>query len=61
MLLRDSTVYDGRAREELAVACFLLGDRNESARLWRELLAERRLPETERERVQRNLAVAAAA
>jgi len=61
VLILDSTVYEWRARDELAVACFLLGDRNESARLWRELLAERRLPETERERVQRNLAVAAAA
>ncbi|HEY2395138.1 MAG TPA: glycosyltransferase [Rudaea sp.] len=57
----DSTVYEWRARDELAVACFLLGDRDESARLWRELLADRRLPVTERERVQRNLAVAAAA
>jgi len=61
VLILDSTVYEWRARDELAVACFLLGDRYESARLWRELLAERRLPETERERVQRNLAVAAAA
>ncbi len=57
----DSTVYEWRARDELAVACFLLGDRSESAHLWRELLADRRLPVAERERVQRNLAVAAAA
>jgi hypothetical protein len=56
----DSTVYDWRARDELAVACFLLGDRSESARLWSELLADKRLPVGERERVQRNFAVAAA-
>jgi glycosyltransferase involved in cell wall biosynthesis len=56
----DSTVYDWRARDELAVACFLLGDRGESARLWSELLADKRLPSGERERVQRNFAVAVA-
>jgi glycosyltransferase involved in cell wall biosynthesis len=61
VLILDSTVYEWRARDELAVACYLLGDRSESARLWRELLAEPRLPGTERERVQRNLAVAVAA
>ena len=57
-LILDSTVYEWRARDELAVACHFLGDRAESARLWRELLADRRLPAVERERVQRNLAVA---
>jgi glycosyltransferase involved in cell wall biosynthesis len=57
-LILDSTVYDWRARDELAVACHFLGDRAESARLWRELLADRRLPAAERERVRRNLAVA---
>ena len=60
VLILDSTVYEWRARDELAVACHFLGDRAESARLWRELLADRRLPEGERERVQRNLAVAEA-
>jgi hypothetical protein len=49
-----------RARDELAVACFLSGDRSESARLWSELLADKRLPIAERERVQRNFAVAVA-
>ncbi len=57
-LIIDSTIYDWRARDELAVACHFLGDRAESARIWRELLADRRLPAAERERVLRNLAVA---
>jgi len=60
VLILDSTVYEWRARDELAVACHFLGDRAESARIWRELLADRRLPAGERERVQRNLAVAEA-
>jgi glycosyltransferase involved in cell wall biosynthesis len=59
-LILDSTVYEWRALDELAVACHFLGDRAESARLWRELLADQRLPSSERERVQRNLAVAEA-
>jgi glycosyltransferase involved in cell wall biosynthesis len=59
-LILDSTVYEWRARDELAVACHFLGDRAESVRLWRELLADQRLPARERERVQRNLAVAEA-
>lgn len=58
VLILDSTVYEWRARDELAVACWSCGDRQESARLWRELLADRRLPAGERERVQRNLAAA---
>ena len=57
VLILDSTVYEWRARDELAVACHFLGDRAESARLWRELLADPRLPARERERVQRNLSV----
>jgi hypothetical protein len=55
-LILDSTVYEWRARDELAVASHFLGDRAESARLWRELVADRRLPAGERE--QRNVAVA---
>jgi glycosyltransferase involved in cell wall biosynthesis len=51
----DQSVYDWRARDELALAAHACGDRTESARLWRELLAEQRLPPGERERVQRNL------
>ncbi len=55
VLIIDQTVYDWRARDELAVATYLCGDRSESARLFRELLANPRLPPGERERVQRNL------
>jgi hypothetical protein len=57
-LILDSTVYEWRARAELAVACHYLGDRAESTRLWRELLADPRLPAHERERVRANLAAA---
>lgn len=60
VLILDSTVYEWRAHDELAVACYLLGDRSESARLWSELLSDQRLPAAERERVQRNFAVAVA-
>jgi len=59
-LILDSTVYEWRARAELAVACHFLGDRAESVRLWRELVADPRLPAHERERMQQNLASAAA-
>jgi glycosyltransferase involved in cell wall biosynthesis len=55
-LILDSTVYEWRARAELAVACQFLGDRAESVRLWRELLTDTRVPAHERERIQRNLA-----
>jgi tetratricopeptide (TPR) repeat protein len=61
VLILDSTVYDWRARDELAVASFYCGDRQISARLWRELLDDRRLPAEERARVQSNLDAAVAA
>ena len=51
----DRSVYDWRARDELAVAAFACGDRAESVRLWRQLLAEACLPDQERARVQGNL------
>ena len=51
----DQTVYDWRARDEWSVAAYWCGDRELSARLCRELLADPRLPPGERERVQRNL------
>lgn len=54
-LIVEASVYEWRARDELAVACFACGERRESARLWRELLADPRLPAGERQRVQRNL------
>ena len=59
LLIFDSTVYDWRARDELAFAEYNCGDRRESARLWRALVAEGRLPDAERERIQRNLAALA--
>jgi glycosyltransferase involved in cell wall biosynthesis len=57
-LIVEPSVYEWRARDELAVACFACGDRGESARLWRELLADPRLPPPERERLRRNLTAA---
>lgn len=55
VLFIDQTVYDWRARDELAVSAYWCGDRALSARLCRELLADARLPPGERERVQKNL------
>jgi tetratricopeptide (TPR) repeat protein len=60
-LIVDSTVYEWRARDELAVAEHNLGNARESVRLWRTLLDEGRLPAPERERIERNLAAVAAA
>lgn len=58
MLLVDTSVYLWRARDELAVASFLLGDYGLCARLCEELLADPHLPADERERVQNNRASA---
>jgi glycosyltransferase involved in cell wall biosynthesis len=60
VLFMDQTVYDWRARDELAVSAYWCGDRELSARLCRELLADKRLPDAERERVQKNLEFATA-
>jgi glycosyltransferase involved in cell wall biosynthesis len=60
VLFIDQTVHDWRARDELAVASYWCGDRAESARLCRELLADPKLPASERERVQKNLEFATA-
>jgi glycosyltransferase involved in cell wall biosynthesis len=60
LLFMDQTVYDWRARDELAVSSYWCGDRALSARLCRELLADKRLPDGERERVQKNLEFALA-
>jgi tetratricopeptide (TPR) repeat protein len=54
-LFLDASVYDWRARDEWAVSSYWCGDRETSARLCGELLADPRLPASERERVQRNL------
>ena len=55
LLFIDQTVHAWRARDELSIAAYWCGDYAESARLCRELLADARLPDAERERVQRNL------
>jgi hypothetical protein len=55
LLFIDQTVHDWRARDEWSISAYWCGDYAESARLCRELLADARLPEAERARVQRNL------
>ena len=55
VLFIDRSVYDWRARDELAVAAYWCGDRALSATLYRELLADARLPSRERARVAKNL------
>jgi hypothetical protein len=56
VLFVDASVYDWRARDELSIAAYWCGDRAQSARLCRELLADARLPPEQRERVRANLA-----
>jgi glycosyltransferase involved in cell wall biosynthesis len=58
VLFIDRTVYDWRARDELAVAAYWCGDRELSAKLCRELLADPRLPDVQRERMTKNLGFA---
>ncbi len=60
VLFIDRSVYDWRARDELAVAEYWCGDRALSAKLCHELLADVRLPERERARVAKNLEFAQA-
>ena len=55
VLFLDRTVYDWRARDELAVALYYTNERKESERLCRELLDDPNLPEKERPRIRRNL------
>jgi len=55
VLFIDRPVYDWRARDELAVALYWCGERPESARVCRELLADARLPAEQRARVAKNL------
>lgn len=54
LLLVDLSVYHWRARDELAIAAFFLGDYSLSMRIWGELLTDSRLPSNERERVGAN-------
>ena len=60
LLFIDRSVHDWRARDEWAVSAYWCGDYADSARLCRELLADARLPEAQRERVQKNLDFAVA-
>ena len=55
LLFIDEGVYTWRARDELSVSAYWSGDRPLCAKLCRELLDDPRLPDSERERVQRNL------
>lgn len=55
VLFIDRPVYDWRARDELAVALYWCGERKESTRLCRELLANPHLPQDQRARVAKNL------
>ncbi len=55
LLFVDRTVLAWRARDEYSIAAYWCGDYAESARLCRELLADSRLPDNERPRVQKNL------
>ena len=54
LLLVDTSVYDWRARDEVALASFFLCEYSACARLCEELLADPRLPQSERGRVQAN-------
>ncbi len=58
VLFIDRPVYDWRARDELSIALYWCNEREESARLCRELLADPRLPNEQRERVAKNLGFA---
>jgi len=60
MLFIDSSVHAWRARDEWAVAAYWCGDYADSARLCRELLADARLPDVQRARIQKNLEFALA-
>jgi glycosyltransferase involved in cell wall biosynthesis len=54
----DPTVYLWRARDELALAAYFVDDYDTCIGTWRELLADPRLPSTERGRVETNLEAA---
>ena len=55
VLFVDASVYNWRARDELAIACYWNGERARSAELCRALLEDSRLPADQRDRVARNL------
>lgn len=56
MLFVEDSVYAWHALDELAIACYWRGKRDEARDINERLLASGRLPEGERERVQKNLA-----
>jgi glycosyltransferase involved in cell wall biosynthesis len=58
ILFVDASVYEWRARDELAVAAYWCGERELSAQLCRDLLDDARLPAEQRDRVRKNLAFA---
>lgn len=60
ILFVDDSVYDWRAADELAIACYWTGKYRESAEGCRRLATSRLLPESERERVLKNLDFASA-
>ena len=55
-LFVEDAAYTWRALDELAVAAWHAGARDEGRRAAERLVAERRFPEAERERIERNLA-----
>lgn len=55
VLFIDRSVYDWRARDELSIALYYCDQREASAQLCHELLADPRLPPGEQARVTRNL------
>jgi glycosyltransferase involved in cell wall biosynthesis len=58
LLFVEDSVYSWHALDELAIAAYWLGKREEAQALNRRLLSEGKLPAGERERVEKNLAFA---
>lgn len=58
LVIVDTGVYRWRARDELAIACFSLGDYATCAQLYEDILATPALPAADRERMQANLEAA---
>lgn len=52
----DRAAHGWRPRDDLAVGLFQLGEIAASVRIYREMLGDPGLPDSERARVQRNLA-----
>lgn len=55
LVIVDTGVYRWRARDELAIACFFLGDYATCAQLYEDILAVPALPAADRERMRENL------